>query len=67
MAEAGAWSAAERLAKQGRIEEAIVLLQARAEAGDESAADGLAKLLAKHGPAEEAMRLRRYGLSAVDD
>ena len=54
---AGIPSAAGRLAdmldRQGLVEEAIAVLQARADAGDQSTADRLADLLARQGRVEE--------------
>jgi hypothetical protein len=44
---------AELLAQQGRVEEAIAMLQGRAGAGDQSAADRLAELLAQQGRVDE--------------
>ena len=53
------WQLVDLLAEHGYLEE----LWARAEAGDEHAADRLAMLLTKQGRGEEAERLHRFGFS----
>jgi hypothetical protein len=45
------------------LDEAVQLLRACADAGDEYAAGRLADLLARRGQSDEAERLRRFGLN----
>jgi hypothetical protein len=54
------------LAEQGRVEEAVVLLRARADAGDWRAAILLIGLLAGRGRVEEAVALLRAWADAGD-
>jgi hypothetical protein len=54
---------ADLLARHGDLDQAVQILRARGDAGDWSAADRLASLLAQQGRQEEADRLRRFGLN----